>query len=459
MAELTPLRVHPERYEVTHFLERVRQNSRLSRAELRLLRYVVEESLEGRSGELSQKTIAADVFERDLARFDPKADSIVRTTVANLRTGLMVYYSTVGQADALLIELPKGSYVPQFSYRERLSPTSNSHLWSARVALESRTTSGFQTAIRNLDRVLQEAPRLSIALALKAEALCSSAAHGSPPRAALEEGRRLAERALESAEPAWQAWVAMGAVHAALEWNWTAAEVAFQMALERSGNESSTHAWYTAYLVAQGRSREAVMCLQRAVNDYGYLNPTHLADLGMIQILAGDLNGAEVTIAGAVEAAPGYYQHHMNKAILLEAKGDRGGAVRALDEAPLNLMERPVTWGLRAMFAGMGGQVAVARRRMLWIRALRRGGQHVPSSQLAACALGMGDIRQGVRYLVDGAEERDPLAMWFHVYPFFRHLHGDEEFRGLVAQMGLRRALPPQAWNKAPGGVSVGSVG
>ena len=55
---------------------------------------------EFRPGEVpARKTIAADVFGRDLTIFNPRTDSIVRTTAANLRESLARYYASGGQCD------------------------------------------------------------------------------------------------------------------------------------------------------------------------------------------------------------------------------------------------------------------------------------------------------------------------------------------------------------------------
>ena len=119
----------------------------------------------------------------------------------------------------------------------------------------------------------------------------------------------------------------------------------------------------------------------------------------MLLILARDYDSAAVAIDAALEANPGYYQHHMNRAILLEALGDAKGAVGVLDRTPLRLRERPVTWGLRALFAGLSGSPAVARRRIAWFGAARKAGRYVPPSQLAACWLGAGEPEEAVRRL------------------------------------------------------------
>ena len=157
----------------------------------------------------------------------------------------------------------------------------------------------------------------------------------------------------------------------------------------------------------------------------------------MLLMLAGEYEEASVAIEAALESNPGYYQHHMNHAILLEARGDPKGAVGVLDRTPLRLRERPVTWGLRALFAGLSGSPSVARRRIAWFGAARKAGRYVPPSQLAACWLGAGEPDEAVRQLEAAAEDRDPLAVWFHAYPFFRHLHGHAGFRSLIDRMGL----------------------
>ena len=80
------------------------------------LRYLVEQTLAGHADRLKGYTIATAVFERD-ASFDAQADPVVRTEAGRLRRALERYYLVAGQADPVLIEVPKGGYVPIFSRR------------------------------------------------------------------------------------------------------------------------------------------------------------------------------------------------------------------------------------------------------------------------------------------------------------------------------------------------------
>jgi len=83
------------------------RNQRLSR----FLSFVIEQHLAGRDEELKESVIAVEVLGRS-PDHNPKHDSIVRTEAARLRARLSEYYLGEGNHDPLMIELPKGGYVP-----------------------------------------------------------------------------------------------------------------------------------------------------------------------------------------------------------------------------------------------------------------------------------------------------------------------------------------------------------
>ncbi|MBX9749703.1 MAG: hypothetical protein K5Q68_08815 [Roseococcus sp.] len=79
------------------------------------LRYVVEESLEGRADRIKAYAIAVSVFNRH-ADFDPQVDSIVRIEAGRLRRALERFYLMAGPANGVRISIPRGSYVPAFEH-------------------------------------------------------------------------------------------------------------------------------------------------------------------------------------------------------------------------------------------------------------------------------------------------------------------------------------------------------
>lgn len=99
-------------------LERILSSTAFRRAERSssLLRYIVEQAAKGHPDQLKEYTLGAEVLQRG-NDFDPRVDPIVRAEASRLRTRLEEYYRTEGQSDRLVITLPKGGYVPQFTQR------------------------------------------------------------------------------------------------------------------------------------------------------------------------------------------------------------------------------------------------------------------------------------------------------------------------------------------------------
>jgi TolB-like protein len=94
-------------------LERVLSSSGFARNERlsRFLRFLVEQHLEGKDDELKESVIGVEIFGR-APDYNPKRDAIVRTEASRLRERLNEYYLDAGKDDPLVIELPKGGYVP-----------------------------------------------------------------------------------------------------------------------------------------------------------------------------------------------------------------------------------------------------------------------------------------------------------------------------------------------------------
>lgn len=79
-----------------------------------LLRCVVERTLDGRAAEIKERSIAMDVFGRK-AGYDPSVDPVVRISAGEVRKRLAQYYQEPGREGEVRIELPLGSYQPEFT--------------------------------------------------------------------------------------------------------------------------------------------------------------------------------------------------------------------------------------------------------------------------------------------------------------------------------------------------------
>jgi len=81
------------------------------------LRFVVEAVLHGKADRIKAYTIGVEVLRRDV-KFDPQLDPIVRVEATRLRRTIERYYTGPGADDPVIIDLPRGSYVPTFRWRE-----------------------------------------------------------------------------------------------------------------------------------------------------------------------------------------------------------------------------------------------------------------------------------------------------------------------------------------------------
>lgn len=91
-----------------------------------LLKYLVEQTLIGRSGELKERLLGIEVFRR-APDYDTNVDPVVRVTAAEVRKRIAQYYLEPGHAHEVRIEIPTGSYVPHFYRPPAASAVTSAH--------------------------------------------------------------------------------------------------------------------------------------------------------------------------------------------------------------------------------------------------------------------------------------------------------------------------------------------
>jgi hypothetical protein len=78
-----------------------------------LLQYLAEKTFTHGSEPIKEYTLGVEALSRP-PHFDPKADPIVRVQIHRLRQKLKEYYDSDGLRDEIIIEIPKGQYLPIF---------------------------------------------------------------------------------------------------------------------------------------------------------------------------------------------------------------------------------------------------------------------------------------------------------------------------------------------------------
>lgn len=97
---------------------------RASKRSQEFLRYAVENTLNGHTDLLKERTIGIEVFGRSTS-YEPSDDATVRVKAGDVRKRLGLYYAEQGSHNPVRIELPGGTYVPEFRWeapRPALAP-------------------------------------------------------------------------------------------------------------------------------------------------------------------------------------------------------------------------------------------------------------------------------------------------------------------------------------------------
>ena len=85
------------------------------------LKFIISETVQGRQQQIKEYTIALNVLNRS-RDFKPQEDAVVRIHAGRLRRALTDYYITQGINDPIIIQIPKGSYVPEFTAADKSEP-------------------------------------------------------------------------------------------------------------------------------------------------------------------------------------------------------------------------------------------------------------------------------------------------------------------------------------------------
>ena len=92
------------------------------------LRYVVENTLNGHTDSLKERTIGIEVFGKPTS-YDPSEDAGVRVKAGEVRKRLRSYYLGSPADAQLLIDLPAGTYIPEFRRLKREEQPAPAKSW------------------------------------------------------------------------------------------------------------------------------------------------------------------------------------------------------------------------------------------------------------------------------------------------------------------------------------------
>jgi TolB-like protein/tetratricopeptide (TPR) repeat protein len=254
------------------------------------------------------------------------------------------------------------------------------------------------------------------------------------PRAALENARRSAFRALELDPTDSEAHLTLAEVERVLEWDWAGAEKAYRTALAFNPSNVAVHRLYGLYLAARGRTAEASAATDRAYD----LDPLCLVvntSAALVRYLARDFNPAIERCRDTLDMDDRFAPaRRLLAAALLQA----GRADEATTELEMLAREHldPVSLAWVAHgFATLGDPVrAGGILDQLELVAQQR---YVSAYHRALAHTALGDLDGALGLLTQAFERRDPSIINLGVEPRFDPLGSDPRYKALVEQLAL----------------------
>ena len=217
------------------------------------------------------------------------------------------------------------------------------------------------------------------------------------------------------------------------DWDWVGLESDFRRAVELDPGYAIVHYWYAEYLMAMGRTGEAVRRVQHSL-ELDPLNSVINASVGMIRYLAHDYGGALVALRRGLEIDPTHYVSHLRVGLVCLQKNLLSEAIDAMRQAvTLSGGSTEALAGLAQAHAAAGDTGAVERI----VRELGEGAHRYVSPYNVARVYGaLGNNPGALDWLERAYQEHNPDLIELTREPSFASLRSDAKFTELTRRIG-----------------------
>jgi serine/threonine-protein kinase len=299
-----------------------------------------------------------------------------------------------------------------------------------------RTPEAFREAIDCFEQAIQKDRGYALAYAGLADAYALLGDAGDaaiPPTKAFSRAKTAVEKALELDDTLAEAHTSLAHLRMH-DYDWTAAERAFQRAVELNPGYATTYHWRGLYLAALGRPEEALAAFKRALE----LDPVSLAihtDLGVLSYYARRYDEAIAQYHRVLQMDPGFVRAHVTLGSAYALKGMYAEAFAALRKA----MELS---GDRSRVAALARAYALSGRREEALGAIEELRQlaaerYVSPYAVALVYSALGASEPAFEWLERAYQEMAGDMVYIKVDPYLDPLRSDARFGALLRKVNL----------------------
>jgi eukaryotic-like serine/threonine-protein kinase len=255
-----------------------------------------------------------------------------------------------------------------------------------------------------------------------------------PPKESATRATAAAKRALEIDDTLAEVHTSFGLVNLIYDWDWQSAEREFKRAIKLNPNYATARDWYSAYLMAVGKTEEAIEEIKHA-QELDPLSPIITTGLARQLYYARQPEPAIQECLRILDMEPNFAPAHWFLGQAYEQLGKYDEAITQLQQAVNYSGERAL------MLASLGYTYAVSGNRAEAEAVLDRLKEHsshnVPALTLAFVHTGLGQNEEAFEWLDKAYAERFGWLIFLNVDPKLDQLRSDTRFIDLLRRLKI----------------------
>ena len=306
--------------------------------------------------------------------------------------------------------------------------------------LEGRRTPATNArAIEEYERAVALDPDYALAWSGLAFTFTSSTINGDArPLEMWPRARDAAARAVRANANLAEAQVAVGQVHWLLDWDWTAAEAAFRLAIRLDPSYAAAHRSLGHALSQAGRHGEAEPAMRR-LRELEPLEPLSYALSAQIAFQARDYRAAIEHARRAILLDSAFWIGYVELGQAYEQMREADLALAALADAARFSGGNSKASSLRGYILAKTGRVSEAREVLRTLEADARE-RYVPPFAMALVHAGLGEREAVFEWLDKAYAARDVHLIYLPVDSKWDSYRADPRFRAFLARCGFSPA-------------------
>jgi DNA-binding winged helix-turn-helix (wHTH) protein/TolB-like protein/Tfp pilus assembly protein PilF len=302
-----------------------------------------------------------------------------------------------------------------------------------------RTEEGFKKARDYFQQAVQMDPDYALAHVGLADCYIGLSFYSYlSPHQAMPQAKSEAIKALELDSSLAEAHASLAHVRTNYEWDWSAAESEFKQAIQLAPDYATGHQWYAIHCLTPLGRFDAALREIKLAQEQEPLSLVMNSFLGSTLYFSREYDRAIEQANKTLELDPSFGVGHWHLGLAYLQKKRFEDAISQQKQAFV------LSGGSLLMKAALGQAYAVADNRAEAVKILDElkavsQQRYVPSSEIAAIYVGLGEREQALHWLRKALEERAFHLIYLKVRPEFDPLRSDPRFADLLRHIDLEK--------------------